>query len=253
MRFEGRVLLATGGGSGLGEAVARRFTADGGRVAIVDLDPERAQAVAAELSGAIGIGADVSDEDGVRDAVASARRELGSIDCVFNGAGYAEFHSLEKWTMERWNQLIAVHLGGTFLVCKHAVPALRESGGGAIVNVASIGAVRAYAGNHAYAAAKGGVLSLTRVLALELAPTIRVNVVSPGPFRTRMTEEIFAAIGGGDLQLGMQQSSAPSPARRIAEPEEIGGPVCFLLSADASYITGANLPVDGGRTIVSAS
>ena len=131
-RFEGRVLFATGGGSGIAAATARRFTAEGGRVAVVDLDGGRAKEVAAELPGAIGLGCDVADETSVADAIGSAREQLGSIDCVLNAAGHAEFGPIVDWSVDRWNRMLTVHAGGTFLVTKHALPIMRGQGRGAI-------------------------------------------------------------------------------------------------------------------------
>jgi NAD(P)-dependent dehydrogenase (short-subunit alcohol dehydrogenase family) len=247
-RFDGKVLFATGAGSGLGEAVAHRFTAEGGRVAVDDR--AGADGVAAELDGAIGIETDVLDEDAVRNAVERTRTELGRIDCVLNAAGYAEFHSVEQWPLENFNRLLGVHLGGTFLVCKHAAPALRESGGGSIVNVSSIGARFGYQGNHAYAAAKGGIISFSRVLALELAPAVRVNVISPGTFLTAMTVPLYTAMGEGDESLGLRRAGALSPLGRVGDPAEFAGAACFLFSDDASYVSGAVLAVDGGCSVI---
>ena len=141
MRFEGKVLFATGGGSGLAAATARRYAAEGGRVAVVDLDRARAEAVAAELDGAVAIACDVADEDSVRSAVATAVDRLGRIDSVFNAAGHVVFGPFETYPLAEWNRTLAVHLTGTFLVCQNALPALREAGGGAIVNVASVAAL----------------------------------------------------------------------------------------------------------------
>ena len=124
MRFDGKVLFATGGGSGLAEATARRFAAEGGRVAVADLDGARAEEVAGELGG-VGVACDVADEASVQAAVERAHGELGSIDCVFNAAGHADFGPIEDWTLERFNRMIGVHLGGTFLVVKHVVPLMR--------------------------------------------------------------------------------------------------------------------------------
>ena len=140
-RFEGKVLLATGAGSGIAAATARRFAAEGGRVALLDRDGERAHAVATELDGSIALEVDVSDEASVVSAVKAARSELGRIDCVLNAAGYVDFGPLEEWTLERWNSLMAVHVGGTFLVCREVVAILREHGAGAIVNTASASAL----------------------------------------------------------------------------------------------------------------
>ena len=161
-RFAGKVLLTTGGGSGLAAAVARRFAREGGRVAVLDIDGARAKAVAAELQGSIGMACDVASEDGVRDAVATAHRELGRIDCVFNAAGHADFGPIEEWTLERWNRMMGVHVGGTFLVCKNVLPIMRAQGGGSIVNVASIAAHQAFPNWGAYCVSKFGLLALTK-------------------------------------------------------------------------------------------
>ena len=250
MRFDGKVLFATGAGSGLGEAVARRFTAEGGRVAVVDLERERTASVVADCDGALGIVADVSDEEAVRAAVADTHSKLGKIHFVLNAAGYAEFHSIEEWPTHSFDQLMKVHLGGTFHVCKHTAPILRGSSGSAIVNVSSIGARFGITGNHAYAAAKGGIISLSRVLAAELAPQIRVNVISPGTFATRLTEPMAMAAGESDLQLGMERMGQKLPLGRVGRPDEFATAACFLFSNEASFITGAILPVDGGSSAV---
>src|SRR6266508_3182319 len=121
MRFDDKVLIATGAGSGIGAATARRFSAEGGRVAVMDVNEERAKAMAAELDGAIALAADVSNEASVAAAVDAARAEFGRVDCVLNAAGHAEFGPIEEWSLERWNRMLAAHVGGTFLVCKHVL------------------------------------------------------------------------------------------------------------------------------------
>jgi NAD(P)-dependent dehydrogenase (short-subunit alcohol dehydrogenase family) len=249
-RFDGKVLLATGAGSGIAEATARRFAAEGGRVAVLDADGERAAAVAAELDGSIGVGVDVADEAAVAGAVAATAERLGRIDCVLNAAGHHRGGPLPDWTLERWNRMLAVHAGGAFLVCKHVLPLMRAQGGGAIVNVASIAAVVSQPGNTPYGAAKGAVLAFSRQLALEAAPAIRVNVVLPGRVRTRMTRGALMQMGDGDLERGAVVAAEPVPLRRMADPEELAAPICFLLADEASFMTGAVLVVDGGETVV---
>ena len=247
MRFADKVLFTTGGGSGLGAATARRFAAEGGRVAVVDLDGDRARGVAGALGGAIGLAADVGDEGSVRAAVDEAVDAFGAIDCVFNSAGYAEQEDVEGWSVERWDRMFAVHVRGTFLVCRLTLPLLRERRG-SIVNMASIAALVAQQGNAAYGAAKGAVAAFSRQLAREAAPSVRVNVVYPGPVRTPMTEPVWGARGGGDLRLGEELLAARNLLGRVGEPEEIAAPVCFLLSDDASFVTGTGLVLDGGET-----
>ena len=161
-RFEGKVLFATGGASGLARAVAQRFTAEGGRVAVADLDMGRAQATAAELDGAVALELDVSDEAAVKIAVNAAREQLGSIDCLFNAAGHAEFAPIGDWTFAQWQRMMTVHAGGTFLVCREIVPVMRAQGAGSIVNVASVAALVAQANNVPYGAAKGAITAFSR-------------------------------------------------------------------------------------------
>lgn len=239
-RFRGKVLLATGGGSGLAAATSRRFAAEGGRVAVVDLDGDRAEAVASELDGSVGIACDVADESSVRAAVGEVRERLGRIDCVLNAAGYVQFAPVEELSLEDWNRMLAVHLTGTFLVCKTTLPHLRAAGGGSIVNVASVTALVARASLAAYSAAKGGIIAFSRQFALEAgADDVRVNVVAPGSVRTPMTQSVY-------LEGGLPQSILA----RLAEPEEIASTACFLFSDEASFFTGSVLVADGGATAV---
>ncbi len=249
MRFDGKVLFATGGGSGLAEATARRFAAEGGRVAVADLDGARAEDVAGELGG-VGVACDVADEASVQAAVERAHGELGSIDCVFNAAGHADFGPIEDWTLERFNRMIGVHLGGTFLVVKHVVPLMRAASGGSIVNVASIAAITAQPHNSPYGAAKAGIAGFTRQLARELGPEIRVNCVAPGRIKTGMTIPLYTARGDGDFEKGAAQAAELNIARRLGEPEDIAAVVCFLLSDEAGFITGQTIVPDGGETIL---
>ena len=249
MRFENKILLATGGGSGLAAAVARRFTDEGGRVAVVDRDAERAEAVAAELDGAIAIACDVADESSVAATVRQVEQRFGGIDCVFNAAGHAEFGPIEQWSFEKWNRMMTVHAGGTFLVCREVLPGLRARGGGSIVNVASVAALAAQSGNAPYGAAKGAILAFSRQLSKDAAPSVRVNVIAPGRTRSGMTEPLMIE-RAGSLEKGSEMFGQANLQKRVAEPEEIAAPVCFLLSDEASFITGALLVADGGETAI---
>jgi NAD(P)-dependent dehydrogenase (short-subunit alcohol dehydrogenase family) len=248
-RFEDKVLLCTGAGSGIGEAVARRWADEGGAVALLDIDAERARRVAAELTDAHAIAADVSSEESVRAAVQEARTAFGAIDGVYNAAAVSikgplsSFQSADLW------RLFAVNLMGTFLVCRESIPALRAAGAGSIVNTTSAVTTVAKLGSGAYATTKGGVLALTRHLALELAPEIRVNAVSPGPTLTGMTHDDYVALGEGVLERGEEVAGALTMLGRVATVDEIAGSVCFLLSDDSSYITAADLSVDGGMIV----
>lgn len=245
-RFAGKVLLATGAGSGLAAATARRFAAEGGRVAVLDLEADRAESVAAELEGSVGLACDVADEDSVRIAVRVAHERLGRLDCVVNAAGFAAFAPLEELALADWNRMLAVHLTGTFLVCRETLHLLRAAGGGSIVNFASVAALVARPNAAAYAAAKGGIISFSRQLALDaVADGVRVNVVAPGSVRTPMSLEHY-----GDPQAELVRPLPPSIQSRIAEPEEIAAPTCFLLSDESSFFTGCVFVPDGGATAV---
>jgi NAD(P)-dependent dehydrogenase (short-subunit alcohol dehydrogenase family) len=237
-RFEGKVLLVTGGGSGIGAATARRFAVEGGRVAVADVNLSAAEQVAAELDGSIAVACDVSDEESVLAAVAAAHDALGRMDCVFNCAGYVRFVPIHELSLEEWNRMLAIHLTGTFLVCKAALPLLGEAGGGAIVNMASASAQLARPHLAAYAAAKGGVIAFSRQLALDAHEYgVRVNTIAPGSVGTPLLSGVYEP---GAVPHAIQP--------RIADPEEIASAVCFLLSDDASFVTAALVPADGGAT-----
>jgi NAD(P)-dependent dehydrogenase (short-subunit alcohol dehydrogenase family) len=248
MRFDGKVLFCTGGGSGIGEQVCRRFAEDGGKVAVVDIDAANAEAVAADIDGAIGIGADISGEQAVADAVARTREELGPISSVYNGAGNLSTGTIEEVTVEQLKSMLDVHAVGTFIVCREALPSLRECEGAAIVNTASVVALQARKPLSAYGAAKGAVLAFSRQLALELSPDIRVNSVSPGRTVTGMTKWIYEGLADGDLEKGMKIAGEEVMINRVAWPQELAAAICFLLSQDANYVTGTDFVVDGGMT-----
>lgn len=244
-RFAGRVLLATGAGSGLGAAAAGQFAAEGGRVAVLDLDRDRAEETAAGLEGAVGLGCDVAEEASVRAAVRAAHERLGRIDGVVNAAGIAKFGPLEQVTLDDWNRMLAVHLTGTFLVCREAVPLLRACGGGSIVNFASVAGLIARPHAAAYAAAKGGIIAFSRQLALDVgADGIRVNVIAPGTVRSPMSEAFYGRPGEQIRPL------PPSIQSRMGEPEEIAAAVCFLLADESRFFTGTTFVADGGATAI---
>jgi NAD(P)-dependent dehydrogenase (short-subunit alcohol dehydrogenase family) len=248
MRFENRVLFVTGGASGIGLATAERVTAEGGRAAIVDLDVDRAESAAASLPGSIGLAANVADDEAVAAAAAVAAERLGGIDVVLAAAGHAEFGPISEWDSERLNRMLHVHIGGTFNVCKHTLPLMKARGRGSIVTIASTAAFTANGNNAPYGAAKAGITGLTRQLCLEALPEVRINCVAPGRTITGMTTPLMLE-RGGDMEHGERIFGEKVPMQRMGTAAELAAAVCFLLSDDASFITGQTLIVDGGETI----
>ena len=241
--FSGRVVFVTGAGSGIGAATARHLAASGADVAVSGLPSDPIDEVAAEIrdSGrrAIAVAADVADFDDVQAAIDRTVRELGALDHAVNCAGVAPILvPLAEMSLEDWRRVISVNLEGVLHCLRAELPVMLARGGGSIVNVASVQATRPLAHGSPYTAAKFGVVGLTKNVALEnAAHGIRVNSVSPGVTDTPMVAAepaVSAAI------------AAAVPMGRIARPEEIAGAAAFLLSDEASYVTGADLVVDGG-------
>jgi 3-oxoacyl-[acyl-carrier protein] reductase len=244
-RLDGRVALITGAGAGIGAAVARRLAAEGAAVAIADRDGEAAAAVAAEITGvggrAVGVPTDVSDREQVRAAVAAAAAlDGGTIHIVINNAGVTRPAMFPKLDEEKFRTVLDVHLMGTYAVSQEALAHLPDDGRGRIINSTSAAGLVGTIGQANYAAAKAGIVGLTKSLAKELArKQITANVVAPLA-ATAMTETVRTDPRFAEKQLERV------PLGRWAEPEEIAGAFAFLASDDASYITGQVLCVDGG-------
>lgn len=246
--WSSKVVLVTGGTSGIGRAVAGELATRGSAVAVCARGTERVESTARSLEGAagrtMGVAADVRDKREVETAVRSTLAAFGRIDILVNSAGVAGAAASETLDEVEWDRIVDTNLKGTFLCCQAVGCAMLERGAGAIVNIASIVALDAFPKRAAYGASKAGVVMLTQVLAAEWADRgVRVNAVAPGVVRTEMNERMIAA---GNLDLAAIERR--TPMHRRGECEEIVDAILYLASDEASFVTGSCLAVDGGWT-----
>jgi NAD(P)-dependent dehydrogenase (short-subunit alcohol dehydrogenase family) len=249
-RLDGKVAVITGAGSGIGRVAASLFAEEGAQVVVADVVADQAESAVAEIVAAGGaataVAVDVSDEDQVRAMVAAAVTTYGGLHVLFNNAGIFpdDDGGLLDTPPETWAKVMEVNLKGVWLGCRAGVPAMLDSGGGSIVNVASfVALVGAATAQMAYTASKGGVLALTRELAVEYARQgIRANSICPGPIETPLLAELLS-----DPER-RQRRLVHIPIGRFGRPEEIARAALFLASDDASFVTGSALVVDGGIT-----
>jgi len=251
MRLAGRAAIITGAANGIGRAVAERFAAEGAAVLLADVDGtaggEAAAAISARGGRAEFVRTDVTDESQVRTMIDAAVERFGGLDVLVNNAGVGSFVPFDRLEPAAWDRILAVNLRAVYLCCRQALPHLRRSSHGVIVNVASQSGLQGQAMNEPYCASKGGVILLTRSLARELArENIRVNCLCPGGTDTALLRQFVATSGSGDS--GLAGVAERAPMGRLARPEEIAAAALFLASDDASYVTGVALPVDGGAT-----
>ena len=245
--------LVTGAGSGIGRAVCLAFAGAGATVAALDVDADKARQTAqavAEASGrpdsCIVAVADVADAAALGAAVDAAAAGLGGLDIVCNNAGVGDLASLHCYSDQRWDRVVDVSMRGTFNGIRAAVPHLQAAGGGSIVNVASMSGHVPTRGEAPYSAAKAAVIALTRSAALEYGPSIRVNCVSPGIVETALTGPILTD------DAARAALAARAPLHRLGTPEDVAAVVVFLCSPASSYVTGIDVPVDGGAQLVNA-
>jgi 3(or 17)beta-hydroxysteroid dehydrogenase len=247
-----KVVLISGGASGIGAAAARLFVERGARVALADIQSEKGQAAAGELGDrAMFVPLNVTEEDDWAQAVTAVTARFGVLTTVVNSAGISVPADIEAETLAGFRRTQAVNLDGAFLGCKAGVEALKAGRGGAIVNLASTLGIKAGGVFPAYAASKGGVRLLTRAVALHCAERgyeIRVNAVLPGAIHTEMVEDYIAAgeAAGATREDVIGRFAQAHPMKRLGRPIEAASAIVFLASDEASYITGIDLPVDGG-------
>jgi 3-oxoacyl-[acyl-carrier protein] reductase len=239
--FGGRAVIVTGAAAGIGLAMAEFFTKAGARVWLADVDEEGAEAAAAGLPGATGIRCDVRDSDAANALARRVVAETGAVDVLVNNAGILRDKMLWHLTDADWSAVIGVHLTGAFNCTRAVVPSMRDRGRGRIINVTSYTGLHGNVGQAAYAAAKAGIIGLTKTSAKELGRYgITVNAISP------LAETAMVASIPPERR---ERLNELIPAGRVGAPEEIAPAVAFLASDEAAYITGTVLPVDGGRSM----
>jgi 2-hydroxycyclohexanecarboxyl-CoA dehydrogenase len=244
-----RVAIVTGGASGIGLAISERLAAGGAAVAIVDLNGSAADEAATKISAtgatAIGVEADVTDRPGLEAGVVDVCERLGRPTILVNNAGLQGFGPFLKITPEAWNRVLEVNLTGTFHCCQVVIPHMIEAGWGRIVNISSSSAQGGQPFMTHYVSSKAGVIGLTKALALEFGPKgITVNTIPPGFIDTPMLRDSESK---GLLGEGVEHHAGLTPVRRVGRPEDIAAACAFLVSEDASYVTGQVIGVNGGR------
>jgi len=238
----GKRIIVTGAASGIGRAIANLFEAEGAEVAWFDRNKDGLDAAASGSRGPVLV-ADQTDGSAVTNAVKAAASQFGGLDAVVNAAGIADTSASEMLSLDRWNTVLSVNLTGPFLICQAALPYLRNADAPAIVNIASASGLLPSGSGAAYAASKAGLIMLSKSLAAEWGPKIRVNAICPGTVDTSMLDGLFEKDDAF-----FERIRKTYALQRIAKPEEIAQAALFLVSDRSSFVTGISMAVDGGRT-----
>lgn len=250
MRFKDKVAIVTGAAKGIGWGIAKVFAQEGAKVAMVDWDKEGGEKSAQEFKQqgheVLFIHCDVSNEEQVKAMVQRVKDTYGRIDVLVNNAGIGVYKPILETSSEDWDRCLSVNLKGVFLCSKYVIPHMQELGKGAIVNISSVHSHATVNGVAPYAASKGGITALTRNMAIDYGPTIRVNAIAPGWVLTPLIQSIFDSYDDPAAQ--QKAVEERQVMRRIGRPEDIGYAAAFLASDEADFITGTQLFVDGGLT-----
>ena len=244
MRLSGKVAIVTGAASGIGLGIAELFIKEGAKVVFSDINGSGKTAANAAGENALFIQCDISKTESVKNLVAKTLAAFGTIDILINNAGIVRQNPISETSDEEWNAIINTNLKGPFLLTREVLPTFEKNGRGKIVNTASIAGIIGYENLSPYCASKGGIIAMTRALAIEFAPKkINVNCVCPGAVKTGMTKAIE------ENETVLKQTLMGIPAGRMGDPIDIANAALYLASAESDYVTGASIVVDGGWSV----